>query len=101
MLNKQQLSQIEHLVKKVGDFQIQNQSIVISSDIEEKSLNQLVSYVDIESEKMLVTGLKSITPEAGFLTEEKTSNYQNDHLYWIIDPLDGTTNYLFGHSKYS
>ena len=96
MLDKKQLAQIEHLIKKVGNFQIQNQSKVTSSDIEEKSLNQLVSYVDIESEKMLVTGLKSITPKAGFLTEEKTSNYQNDHLYWIIDPLDGTTNFLHG-----
>lgn len=101
MLDIQQRSQIDLLIKKVGDFQIQNQSKVIASDIEEKSLNQLVSYVDIESEKMLVAGLKSIAPEAGFLTEEKTSNHQNEDLYWIIDPLDGTTNYLFGHTKYS
>jgi myo-inositol-1(or 4)-monophosphatase len=101
MLDIQQRSQIDLLIKKVGDFQIQNQSKVIASDIEEKSFNQLVSYVDIESEKMLVAGLKSITPEAGFLIEEKTSNHQNEDLYWIIDPLDGTTNYLFGHTKYS
>ena len=101
MLDIQQRSQIDLLIKKVGDFQIQNQSKVIASDIEEKSLNQLVSYVDIESEKMLVAGLKSITPSAGFITEEKTSNHQNEDLYWIIDPLDGTTNYLFGHTKYS
>ena len=101
MLDIQQRSQIDLLIKKVGDFQIKNQSKVIASDIEEKSINQLVSYVDIESEKMLVAGLKSITPEAGFLTEEKTSNHQNEDLYWIIDPLDGTTNYLFGHTKYS
>ena len=69
MLTSHQLSDIEFLIREVGNFQIQNQSKVTSSDIEEKSLNQLVSYVDIESEKMLVTGLKSITPEAGFMTE--------------------------------
>lgn len=101
MLNKNQLEQIDRLVKKVGDFQIHNQSKVVSSDIEEKSLNQLVSFVDIESENMLVDGLSKITPSAGFLTEENTITQQNDELYWIIDPLDGTTNYLFGHSKYS
>ena len=101
MLNKNQLEQIDRLVKKVGDFQIHKQLKVVSSDIEEKSFNQLVSFVDIDSENMLVDGLSKITPSAGFLTEENTITQQNDELYWIIDPLDGTTNYLFGHSKYS
>ena len=101
MLNKNQLEKIDRLVKKVGDFQIHKQLRVVSSDIEEKSLNQLVSFVDIDSENMLVDGLSKITPSAGFLTEENTITQQNDKLYWIIDPLDGTTNYLFGHSKYS
>lgn len=100
MLTSHQLSDIEFLIREVGNFQIQNQSKVISSDVEEKSLNQLVSYVDIESEKKLVSGLKKITPNAGFLTEENTTTQKNEDLYWIIDPLDGTTNYLFGHTKY-
>ncbi|MGB1038972.1 MAG: inositol monophosphatase family protein [Bacteroidia bacterium] len=57
--------------------------------------------VDIESEKMLAEGLLKITPEAGFLTEEETTSKKNDDLYWIIDPIDGTTNYLFDHTKFS
>lgn len=59
-----------------------------------------MSYVDIESEKMLVEGLLKITPNAGFLTEEETTTIKNEDQYWIIDPIDGTTNYLFGHTKF-
>lgn len=101
MLNQGQIQNIEKLLKVVGDFQLQNQHQINSADIEEKSPNQLVSYVDIESEKKLVSGLLQITPNAGFLTEEKTTNMNNPNFYWIIDPIDGTTNYLFGHTKFS
>ncbi|MFT4827098.1 MAG: myo-inositol-1(or 4)-monophosphatase, partial [Paracoccaceae bacterium] len=88
------------LLRTIGEFQLAEQQKVKHSDVSEKSLNQLVSYVDIESEKMLVEGLLKITPDAGFLTEEKTTTKVNKELYWIIDPIDGTTNYLFGHTKF-
>lgn len=93
--------QIKPLLHSIGSFQLGEQKKVSASDIDEKSLNQLVSYVDIESEKMLVEGLLKITPSAGFLTEEGTTTLKNDELYWIIDPIDGTTNYLFDHTKFS
>ena len=101
MLSTQQLLKIEALVREVGSFQIEEQEKINSNHVIEKSLNQLVSYVDIESEKMLVHGLRSITPDAGFLTEEDTSTYHDEDLYWIIDPVDGTTNYLFGHRQFA
>tara|TARA_B110000090_G_scaffold5681_1_gene5915 strand:- start:2766 stop:3554 length:789 start_codon:yes stop_codon:yes gene_type:complete len=100
ILTSHQEEQIATLVLKVGAYQLQQQSGVITDDIDEKSLNQLVSYVDIESEKMLVEGLVTITPDAGFLTEEETTSIRNEEQYWIIDPIDGTTNYLFGHTKF-
>jgi myo-inositol-1(or 4)-monophosphatase len=94
------MNQISSLLRTIGVFQLAEQQKVKHSDVSEKSLNQLVSYVDIESEKMLVEGLLKITPDAGFLTEEKTTTKVNKELYWIIDPIDGTTNYLFGHTKF-
>ena len=94
-------NQLNTLLTTVATFQISQQKKVIVSDINEKSLNQLVSYVDIESEKMLVEGLMKITPNAGFITEEGTTEQQMSDQYWVIDPLDGTTNYLFGHRQYS
>lgn len=62
--------------------------------IETKSLNSLVSYVDKEAESMLVEGLGELLPESVFLTEEDTINNQEGEWQWIIDPLDGTTNFL-------
>jgi myo-inositol-1(or 4)-monophosphatase len=94
------MNQISSLLRTIGEFQLAEQQKVKHSDVSEKSLNQLVSYVDIESEKMLVEGLLKITPNAGFLTEEETTSIRNEEQYWIIDPIDGTTNYLFGHTKF-
>ena len=50
---------------------------------------------------MMVEGLKAITPNATFITEEDTVINTKSDEFWIIDPLDGTTNYLFGLELYS
>ena len=68
------------------------------SRIEQKTtFNNLVSYVDKEAEKRLVSVLKELVPGSGFITEEGTVKQSSDQEYrWIIDPLDGTTNFLHG-----
>ena len=66
------------------------------SKIEHKGFNDLVSYVDKEAEKQLVEALKKLMPEAGFITEEGTADAQQQEYTWIIDPLDGTTNFMHG-----
>jgi myo-inositol-1(or 4)-monophosphatase len=72
------------------------------SKIEYKGSKDLVSYVDKQSEQLLVKGLKEILPEAGFITEEATVEQSSGTaLQWIIDPLDGTTNFLHGQPSYS
>jgi len=61
----------------------------------------MVSYVDKEAEKITVIGLKALLPEAGFITEEGTVENSSDNKYtWIIDPLDGTTNFIHGLPPY-
>jgi myo-inositol-1(or 4)-monophosphatase len=60
-----------------------------------------VSYVDETAEKMLVDGLRSILPEAGFITEESTTAAESKWFTWVIDPLDGTTNFIHGLPVYS
>ena len=75
---------------------------VDAGQIEEKHLNGLVSYVDRTAEQMLVERLHRLLPEAAFITEEETVAQGHDaRLQWIIDPLDGTTNYLYGLPHYS
>lgn len=74
-----------------------------NSRIEQKQVfNNLVSYVDKESEKKLVTALRKLFPAAGFITEEGTVEQSTEHEYnWIVDPLDGTTNFLHGLPPYA
>ena len=71
------------------------------SKIEHKGFNDLVSYVDKEAEKQLVEALKKLLPEAGFITEEETEERQQQEYTWIIDPLDGTTNFMHGLPVFS
>jgi myo-inositol-1(or 4)-monophosphatase len=67
---------------------------VNAADIITKSKNSLVSYVDQTAEEILVSGLGKALPEAGFITEEETVEQKTSAYTWIIDPLDGTTNFL-------
>lgn len=62
--------------------------------IGEKSLHSLVSYVDTTAEQQLVQSLGQLLPGAAFLTEEATVEQGDAEWRWIIDPLDGTTNFL-------
>jgi myo-inositol-1(or 4)-monophosphatase len=64
--------------------------------VEHKGFNDLVSYVDKEAEKQLVAQLHAVFPEAGFITEEGTNTTRGEVYNWVIDPLDGTTNFIHG-----
>lgn len=87
---------------KAGEF-ISRQRETFSFDkVEFKGTQDLVSYVDKEAEKIIVAELKDLLPEAGFITEEGTVEKATDQKYrWIIDPLDGTTNFVHGLPPYS
>ena len=87
------------LVGEVADFLRAEFGRVTAEQVELKSLNQLVSYVDEEAERRLVAGLRALLPAAGFLTEEGTvglAEAAEVEYRWIVDPLDGTTNFLHG-----
>ncbi len=89
------------IIEKVGVFIREHAGKVALDDIEHKTLNNMVSYVDKTAEKMLVENLRPIIPEAGFLTEEETVSNEEKEWTWIIDPLDGTTNFLHGIPMFS
>ncbi|NCD72190.1 inositol monophosphatase family protein [Mucilaginibacter agri] len=88
--------QVIEVAKQAGAFIRQERQNFNADKIEYKGLNDLVSYVDKTAEGMIVAGLEKILPEAGFLTEEKTINRTGERYNWIIDPLDGTTNFIHG-----
>ena len=89
------------LANEVGEF-IRGESRIFDREhIEYKGLHDMVSYVDKTAERDLVKGLTMILPEAGFITEEQTSTVLADDYNWIIDPLDGTTNFIHGVPTFS
>lgn len=101
-MNLEQLcQQTIEISKKAGAFIKQEAVTFDRSKIEKKGFNDLVSYVDKQTEEQLVEGLKKILPEAGFITEEGTETTRQERYNWIIDPLDGTTNFTHGLQHYA
>ena len=92
----QQLTeQVAALCVNVAEF-IRTEALRFTeASVESKSLNNLVSYVDKGAEQLLVDGLATLLPTAGFIAEEGTGS-RGHGLNWIIDPLDGTTNFVHG-----
>ncbi len=88
-------------VNQIGGYLKNEQANLKQSAIEMKGLRDYVSYVDKEAEKQLVSILKDFIPEASFLTEEDTVEYVEKEYTWIIDPLDGTSNYVHGLTPYT
>lgn len=93
--------QVGRLAKDVGAFIREEGQHFDKDKIDYKEFNNLVSYVDVESEKKLAEGLKTILPESGILAEEGTKENLDKAYYWIIDPLDGTTNFSHGIPTFS
>lgn len=75
---------------------------VDSISVESKSRNDFVTEIDREAEKEIIYKLKRAYPDHSFLGEESGTTGEKDAKHqWIIDPLDGTTNYLYGIPHYA
>lgn len=61
-----------------------------------KSPKEMVSVVDMQAQKTIMDGLEALFPGYGIITEEKSNDVDKDGKNWIIDPLDGTHNYIAG-----
>jgi myo-inositol-1(or 4)-monophosphatase len=93
--------QIVEIAKEAGAFIREQRKTFTPDKIEIKGLNDLVSYVDKKAEEVIVSALQKVLPEAGFITEEKTISKTGERYNWIIDPLDGTTNFIHGLPVFS
>ena len=89
--------------------------------VERKHAHDYVSYVDKGSERLIVSALRELLPEAGFITEEGTADLsrseecgvrsdvsrseecgvRSEKLLWVVDPLDGTTNFIHQYAPYA
>ncbi len=86
--------QVVKLCQSVGQM-IQGEIAGLSeSDVEYKGRHNLVTYVDKKAEAFLIEELSKILPGTGFIAEEDDQLERSDQFNWIVDPLDGTTNFI-------
>ena len=119
-----QLTQSVCLVAREAGAYIRKERAGFSIDkVERKHAHDYVSYVDKGSEQLIVKALRRLLPEAGFITEEGTTLLSEElrakseecnatlskrefasaqpDLTWVVDPLDGTTNFIHGFAPYA
>ncbi|OSI13127.1 inositol monophosphatase family protein [Neisseria canis] len=88
--------------RKAGSMMTRASNNLSAIKIDSKAFNDFVSDVDRESERILIETLKEAYPHHKITTEETGAHGNAKAEYeWIIDPLDGTTNYLHGHPQYA
>ncbi|MDD2994953.1 MAG: inositol monophosphatase family protein [Paludibacter sp.] len=88
------------IARNSGKIMAEERKNFDASKIESKGMHDLVSYVDKESEKRIIAELQKLLPESGFIAEEGTNDTRGERFNWVIDPLDGTTNFIQGVPVY-
>src|SRR3989339_628365 len=94
MNNLQYFDQLQDLMIRSG--QLVMQKFCGNYEIFEKYGASLVTSVDLENENFLKFELAKIVSDAGFLAEESGKSGQTSDLMWVIDPIDGTRNFVKG-----
>lgn len=93
-ISEEQFQAVSALVKETGAYILEQRRNFQQEKVEQKALHDLVSYVDKTSEEKILQGLLSILPGAAMIAEESGVLQTNSPFCWILDPLDGTTNFI-------
>ena len=101
------MSDLETITQKVREIALQagaflrnERSTFDRNKVEKKNAHDYVSYVDKESERRIVAQLRDLVPEAGFIAEEGSGSLTDEEYCWLVDPLDGTTNFIHNTAPY-
>ena len=90
------IKETEDIIRSVGKFIRKEWEGFSRHLVESKGKNDLVSFVDREAENQLVKAFSELIPGCGFILEEGGTIDAESDFRWIIDPLDGTTNFIHG-----
>jgi myo-inositol-1(or 4)-monophosphatase len=93
--------QVQEIALEAGSFIRNEREKITEKDVKLKSVASLVTYVDQEAETQIVKALKKLIPGSGFIAEEGSASHSGELHKWIVDPLDGTTNYIHGIAPHS
>lgn len=97
---KQLTEQVCQVARQAGAYIARERRAFQDERVERKHAHDYVSYVDKGSEKLIVEALRALLPEAGFVTEEGSAAYHDEQYWWVVDPLDGTTNFIHQFPPY-
>ena len=92
-LTNKQLNELDSLFTLVSERQIKDFGNISASN---KADGSLITSCELWSDKTIVEALSRIAPNEGVLSEEGGKLVPNTNAYWIVDPLDGTTNFAAG-----
>src|SRR3990167_1098190 len=87
--------------RQAGDIIVRNLELLDRVKISSKDGDEYFSEVDIKAEQAIIKTLLKAHPEHGIIAEESGVYNAEAESVWIIDPLDGTTNFLHGFPFYS
>ena len=90
-----------NIAREVGVYIRKERAGFSVEKVERKHAHDYVSYVDKGSEQRIVSALRVLLPEAGFITEEGLATHTDEQMLWVVDPLDGTTNFIHGFAPYA
>lgn len=94
------LEEVKALAVETGHFLRSERKSFRRDKVEKKAAHDYVSYVDKTSEQRIVKRLRELLPEAGFVTEEGSAVFSGEEYCWLVDPLDGTTNFIHDNAPY-
>jgi myo-inositol-1(or 4)-monophosphatase len=87
--------------RSAGNIIVRNMDRIDRLNIVTKKNNDFVTEVDHKAEAAIIDEIRQAYPDHGFLAEESGLSDDDSDYQWIIDPLDGTTNFLHGFPQFA
>ncbi len=92
------LPSLQDISVETGKYQIKNHKEILEIRVKENQTP--VTDIDITSSNMIEGALVKLTPDIPIVSEEDQTSTKRSDFFWIIDPLDGTKNYLRGNNHF-
>ena len=101
LLKEELTKSVCEIARRAGAYIREERRKFSLDSVERKHAHDYVSYVDKGSERLIVSALRELLPEAGFITEEGLAGHDAEQMLWVVDPLDGTTNFIHQYAPYA
>lgn len=98
-MTRQQLA--KKLAKKAGSFLFKNFNKFKAPRESFKANHEIVTQYDKQAEQIIIKGIKKYFPQDAILSEEAGSDHKQSEYLWVVDPLDGTTNFVMYNPIFS